>query len=91
MKEKEVAKLIYKLEEDINNYYWASVYITAFWHKVSNIYWQHYYVYNLSLFYNWDILDIKWQDITFEKLKPQIKKILWEYFWFWWRVRNLFR
>lgn len=101
MKTREIQKAMGKLIVDMNKYFNTSFVINRVTYRYRDNKGKFYVKYRLELvkldhqFWNvieiWAIYDIKSTDISFEKLKPQIKKILWEHFWFWWRVRNLFR
>jgi hypothetical protein len=96
MKTREINKNIYKLIDTVCIYCWSiDIAIYDDVKKYRDLNWKFYYKHNLIFLKKhiqiWIIKDLYSTDINFKTLKPQIKKILWEHFWFLWRVRNLFR
>lgn len=81
--------------DDTYDCYWVYISIYDNMKEYRDLKWKFYYKHNFHFSVKWEdiwtISDLFSTDLTFEKLKPQIKKMLWEHFWFLWRVRNLFR
>jgi hypothetical protein len=95
MKTREIDKNINKLMTDTYNCYSVHIALYDNIKQYRDLKWKFYSRHNFCFLLKWEdiwkISDIYSKDINFKTLKPQIKKILWEYFWFWWRVKNLFR